>query len=364
MKWHVEDDDYFMLHIHKDRAQQQLAAFAIHLSMGNNVYCKRIKAGAIQGYINDVARIAAVYRGVDLRKDSPLDAVMGTDLRAVITELKRYDDIPTQREAFTPEMLKYMLTLVPKEPTDSLVAAIVDWCTAGLFAGLRCSEYAQTETHRKHPDNPAQNFRSQTKAFCLNDIRVQDARGRHYKGSRILEVDITSMRSMWIKFRTQKNGKHGAERLFRSKAGSVTKANCVHAFYNIVKRFVRLRGPDDYTTPLSVYRSASGQTRLITADEISAHMRAAACAVYKLKPGRDDSDINRWSSHSLRVGACVFLHSHGFSALDIKWILRWDSDAYLTYLRNFSGLADRQTEAFRALDDPTANVAVPTIAGF
>ena len=364
MRWHVDDDDYFMLEIDKDRAQQQLAAFAIHLSMGNNVYYKRLKASTIQSYINDVARIPAVYRGLDLRKDNPLDSLMGKDLKAVIDELKRYDDIPNQREPFTPAMLLYLIAQAKDTSPDSLETTMANWATGGLFAGLRCGEYAQTETHRKNPAHPALNFKDETRAFCINDVRVQDTRGRHYRGARILEIDVTSIRSLWIKFRTQKNGKNGVERLFRSRAGSTTKANIVHAFYNIIERFVRLCGPDDTTTPLSVYKSAGGDVCLLTSDEITAHLRAAACAVEKLKPGKDDEDIKRWSSHSLRVGACVFLHANGFSALDIKWILRWESDAYLTYLRNFAGLSDRQTEAFSKLDDPTANVAMPLIAGF
>ena len=85
--------------------------------------------------------------------------------------------------------------------------------------------------------------------------------------------------------------------------------------------------------------------RLITSVDIETEMRAAACRVYSLDPVRDKVDLQRWSSHSLRVGACVILHALGFQPVDIKFILRWRSDAYLVYLRNTAILAIRHVQA-------------------
>ena len=95
---------------------------------------------------------------------------------------------------------------------------------------------------------------------------------------------------------------------------------------------IRLR-PD--TTPLSVYWSTSSAcVKLINADDIEHLMRRLASQVYHLHPVRDALDLSKWSSHSLRVGACVALHAMGFSPLDIQWILRWRSTAFMVYLRN------------------------------
>ena len=78
---------------------------------------------------------------------------------------------------------------------------------------------------------------------------------------------------------------------------------------------------------------------------------SASCAIWlalstnHLHPVRDAKDLSKWSSHSLRVGACVALHAMGFSVLDIQWILRWRSTAFMVYLRNVAILAIRQHQA-------------------
>jgi hypothetical protein len=47
----------------------------------------------------------------------------------------------------------------------------------------------------------------------------------------------------------------------------------------------------------------------------------------------------------------VILHSSlGFTELQIKFLLRWRSNAIMTYLRNLAVLAEKQTQAFDAAD--------------
>jgi hypothetical protein len=48
----------------------------------------------------------------------------------------------------------------------------------------------------------------------------------------------------------------------------------------------------------------------------------------------------------LRVGACVILHAMGFTDVQIMWLLRWNSAAFMTYLRNVAVLSNRQNLAF------------------
>lgn len=73
-------------------------------------------------------------------------------------------------------------------------------------------------------------------------------------------------------------------------------------------------------------------------------MRSVAARVYKLDPIKDKEALQRWSSHSLRVGACVILHSMGITETQLKWLLRWRSDAFMVYLRNTAILANTQYE--------------------
>jgi hypothetical protein len=62
----------------------------------------------------------------------------------------------------------------------------------------------------------------------------------------------------------------------------------------------------------------------------------SSAAVYKLDPVADAKSLTLWSSHSLRVRACVILHAMGFTDVRIMWLLRWNSTAFLTYLRKTS----------------------------
>ena len=229
-------------------------------------------------------------------------------------------------------------------PPNSLATAFADWAEAGLFSGVRRSEWAQESTNSTLGSQQL-NIYGDTQAFTLPDIRFEALRCQRFIGAGVLQIKVTALRKCWVRFRTQKNGDNGQERLFtrNPKPGG----RCfVTAMYRIIERFVRLRSPDDHTTPLSIYSPSPGVVKLITSSDIEALMRAIASAVYKLDPVKDREALQRWSSHSFRVGACVILHSMGFTETQIQWLLRWRSKAFMTYLRNLASLADKQHCAF------------------
>jgi len=363
MRWHEDDDDYFMLKIPKQRAQSQLAMFALHLSMGNSLYRRTIRLGTIKEYVNAVAAKTACYRNEDIRKDSPTDQTMGKTLSAVYKELQRWEDVPNRREPVTPEMLKRAIQRALDAEPDGLAAALSDLYVMAIFAGLRSGEYVQTEANRRNKRHPAKNCRGQTMAFCIDDFRIECTDGRRLRGKEILTVEVSEIAKMWVKWRTQKNERHGAERLFAQNWDEVYFC-FVKATYRVLQRFARLVGVEHTSTPLSVYRTARGRVELVTSEHITKDLRAIAMEVYKLNMDKHEAEIKRWSAHSLRVGACVFLHSQGFSALDIKWILRWESNAYQVYLRNFEGLSKRQNSAFHRLADDDSDQAMPVVQAF
>ena len=78
-------------------------------------------------------------------------------------------------------------------------------------------------------------------------------------------------------------------------------------------------------------------------------MRTLAAHMCGLDPVKDKADLQRWSAHSLRVGACVSLHTMGFSGPQIKFLLRWKSDTFMMYLRNVAMLSNKQDEALDKL---------------
>ena len=99
------------------------------------------------------------------------------------------------------------------------------------------------------------------------------------------------------------------------------------------------------THPLSVYRTAEGKVFNITTADVETVIRRAAATLYKLDPIKHRDQLMLWSIHSLRVGACTLLYSQGFSEMEIKFLLRWKSGAFRTYLRNLAVTSRRHNLA-------------------
>lgn len=99
------------------------------------------------------------------------------------------------------------------------------------------------------------------------------------------------------------------------------------------------------TIPLSVYRAPNGTPYNITTADVETVMRRAAASLYNLDPIKHRTELSLWSSHSLRVGACTMLYSKGFSEMEIKYLLRWKSSAFMTYLRNLAVTSRRHNIA-------------------
>ena len=71
-------------------------------------------------------------------------------------------------------------------------------------------------------------------------------------------------------------------------------------------------------------------------------MQDAASVVHNITCKKE---LSAFTSHSIRVGACVLLHAQNLSAEDIKFRLRWRSDTFRMYLRNILQLAERHRDA-------------------
>jgi len=101
------------------------------------------------------------------------------------------------------------------------------------------------------------------------------------------------------------------------------------------------------TIPLAVYRDGPLTTDryLIYSDQVTELIRDVVCEVLNLDPVKDKDELARYSTHSLRVGACQILYANGFHAHEIKMLLRWQSEAFMTYLRDIAWVARKQIEA-------------------
>jgi hypothetical protein len=335
------------------RGQLQLAMYAVHLNAGHSIYCKQIKAATIEQYVFAAATFLSHFTGIDYRKDLPSHSHMGHILGPVYKDIRRYESFPNRREPYSIAMHTFARTVASKFPSRTLFPALVNLFEQGLCAGYRLSECAQssgnytigTQQTSTLPDGDLA-----TRAIVPSDIRIQTRGLGRTQGLAIVDHPVSSITHIWVKWRLQKNGSHGEEKLF--VPNSNTSGVCmVSSLYQSLLRFRQLQAIDgrllEDEIPLSVYfHPTTATVRLITSRDMESFMRKLAAEVYQLHPVKDATDLQRWGTHSLRVGACVVLHAMGFSPLDIQFILRWKSMAFVAYLRNIAMLSDRQNRAF------------------
>jgi hypothetical protein len=351
MKW--QDDLTLEVALEKGNRRRgllQLCMYALHLGSGCGLFCKTLKVGTIKRYIAAVATFLALFgkARVDFRYEADGDKRMHPLLHDVFAELERWESVPNRREPFSIDMLIAQEKLVrdTNAPFLSFPSAFMDWSEVGIFNGNRRCEWCQDSAH-SNPDNPKKNRFGHAEAFCQLDIEMHTEDGRRLKGAEILTVPMEQYVACYITWRTQKNGMNGQVKVWgrsKKKGGR----NLIAPMYRILQRFVALRGADDITTPLALYQTDSmtePKVLLITDTKVATAMRWLASKVYKLDPIKKKAELMRWSCHSFRVGACNLLHSQGFTGEQIKFILRWNSDAFMTYLRNSLVLADQQTIA-------------------
>ena len=122
------------------------------------------------------------------------------------------------------------------------------------------------------------------------------------------------------------------------------------AAYRIYQRALRLCISHD--TPLAVFLTSRNTIRYIDHSMVEQTLKLLATQVYNIT---NKQELQRYTCHSLRVGACVLLHSSNASADTIKWRLRWKSDSYRMYLRDTAAIAQTHNLCVAYTDPDAAN---------
>jgi len=87
--------------------------------------------------------------------------------------VKRWESIPDRRNPYTIEIqteLDNQLASDASLSEDGLTAALSDWFAMGLSDGHRLSEWAQHDSNKGVPTNPARNENGAVQAFCPDDV--------------------------------------------------------------------------------------------------------------------------------------------------------------------------------------------------
>jgi len=174
------------------------------------------------------------------------------------------------------------------------------------------------------------NLNGHPKALIMEDFKFYANNRVHLSHEQaIASTDIVE--SVSIQFRQQKNGQNSEWKTITQNHGTPT-IDGVTASICIIKRAQKLNLNSE--PPVCVFTSdgtADGARKFITEMHIAERLQHLA----KLKYGiTKAADLARYTSHSVRVGACVALHAAGLDKLDIQNALRWRSTTFWNYLRN------------------------------
>ena len=115
-----------------------------------------------------------------------------------------------------------------------------------------------------------------------------------------------------------------------------------------MQRYIRLVGNSN-DKPLAVYKhEGTGSPRYLTSTIVTIEMRILAQSVHGITK---KEDLQKFSCHSLRVGACNIYFASGVSPEVIKRVLRWESDAWMIYVRDLRCTAVQVVTSMNTADN-------------
>ena len=250
----------------------------------------------------------------------------------ILKEHLRWQKMPKRRNPITKAMIKHWINKAKSEHQDSFISALADWMILGYYAGFRKSEWLQDNTvYIKNKKQFFKNIDGTVKAFTLPDLVFRGKRSTRINNS--YHTKIKNPDSMLVTYRFQKNNDNGQQINYTRNIDDPSFC-AVAAGTRIRARAQRLRVSS--TEPIAVF-GVKGKKTFIFNTEVKQEMRKCATEIYNLT---DPVEIQRYSSHSVRVGACVTLHATGASDLTIQIRLRWKSLTFKDYLRQVQQIAD------------------------
>ena len=347
----------------QDGANWIMALYAFQLLTGNNLMCNQIKSATANKYCRDVAKFLLRFRDDDPRKIRGSDNLC-PQLKRVLDSALKWENVKDKREPLTIKMIQ--ARDVTALPMDCLASAIHDWCVIGLHGGFRGSEWCQMkdaknkqlghsqQTKFPRPYRGRKKPRFQPLAFCLCDLKFVDVHNKTIKVTRKnFDQQKQRINHIFQRYKEQKNGDDGeTKRVTRND--TIPDICPVRAWIRVVERFFRCYPASPFDQPLAIHK-LDDQYFHIFEHEVNTEFQLMAQLAYDLDPNdaEDKVSLRRFTTHSLRVGACVILHAKNCSPADIKRILRWRSDSYLDYLRDLHFVAARQNEALiNAFNNP------------
>ena len=317
-----------------------MACYTANLASGENLLCKTIKSGTIIRYLSAAAELS-----IQLNTISPLLDITGKRSKYVtdvLNEIKRWEQVPNRREPLTKSMINYIIKKGKSFSTninDNLYSAIGDWLILGLQSGFRRKEWAQDKTHLSKFKDIQRNVDKSPAAFILEDFEFRGTNNRRLDNKNSKAISRATIVN--VKWRYQKNNDNG-----QIISYTEDKNDPNFCYVKAAKRIRTraLKHKVQTNMPVAIFCDKTKKNKAIYINDfhINTVLREAAKHVYNISK---KDELDKFTSHSIRVGACVLLHSQNITTEDIKFRLRWRSDSFRMYLRNVIELAERHKNA-------------------
>ena len=320
-----------------------MSCYTAYLASGATLLCKTIKVDTIKRYLSAAAELSIPAQMVN-----PCLDLMGKTsvyIRNILYEARRWESMPNRREPVTKQMTEYIIEKgkrLNKTNPDNIYTSLGNWLVLGQQAGFRRKEWAQDRTHLKKYKDYQRNIDGSAAAFILKDFEFRGTNNKRIDNSK--DKDIKKSKTVNIEWRYQKNLDNG-QKITYAKDNKCKKHCFIEASKCIRARAKRLAVKKE--DPIAVFSEIKkGKKKICYIDDkhITSLLQEAASIVYNIK---DKKELSKFTAHSIRVGACVILHSQNVSTEDIKFRLRWRSDAFRMYLRNIVALAEQHMKILR-----------------
>ena len=259
--------------------------------------------------------------------------------RTIIHNLDREETIAAKRSPLDDKIHAELLNFAKKSTVNSLEAVIADIATFGKAAGVRVSEHSQTKSdtvdYHEYPSG-----KQVIKAITGNDTIFSDIDGKIFQIKK--KADLKRVHAVVVTWRFQKNRQNGQQ--IRLLVDSDHPDICpALALARMALRKHRLKHSMDL--PLAVFKDTDDVVKYTTHKKVTELIRKA---VKKAYPDIAKSDLMKYSSHSIRVWACVVLDEAGMPPDFIKKRLRWMGESYRVYLRDTNKINEKHVQALKA----------------
>ncbi len=253
----------------------------------------------------------------------------------ILRNYEQQEDIAAQRSPLNERFYAAMLQKMTLSNFNSKEYCICDIAILARYLGFRLSEYGQkTQSKPEYHSFPCGN-KTTLKAISSQDLVFFTKDGKQLTEYDLNEIDEIDY--LEVTFKVQKNRRNGEKKQVLPDRKNPEMCPVLAA----LRLVIRARNLGQIQSlPCAVYHL--NKMRYITGKDISTFLQNIARELY---PDLPDSEIKKFTSHSLRVTAAVLLHEQGHDGDYIKIQLRWLGDSYRVYLRGTHTILQRHSDS-------------------